>query len=689
MSRYEDNQIYSLEEILAEFGSGGAKPAQKEATPVETPAPAETPVPAEKPAPPPPPVEAPAPPPVKPPVEEAPPPKKKKAAAPPPDRVSLKDVMQDTVDAVMAEQEDGILAEPPTLKERFAALFSRRDRRLSQDTEQLWVTEPLPQPEEELEPEPDSDDALRIARRSAIRLRRSAAWSLVPTVLLTALAVVEKLGYLAAFLEMLPFLRGAVWGGLLLIATLIAMPAWRFGVQQIKKRRFSYELGALVLAVVTLASCAYDALMPGGVSPLAAPAAAVLSITLWGRFFHSRARRDAFRLVALGDVPETVVSPTEAGVCRQKGVIAGFFHLWDVPDSASSVQNYLVPLLLSVATVLAAVVCLTGEQMARFLWVWSAHLCAALPICMPLCAALPMSLLQHRLGRCGSALAGFAGAKAVAVPRRLLVTEDDLFPAGAVAFNGYKLYGEERLRMMSYAASMAEAAQSPLTPLFRQQLLAEGGFMTKVNDLHFLEEGGVIATIHGETVAMGSAYFMRSQKISLPHDLKLQTGVFLAVDGVLCAIFVIKYRPSRNAEWALRALKRNRIRPVLAVRSSNVTPGLIKRKFGVDCRCVYPTVSARLAFSDLAHQKGEKPYAALYRQGMLPLVETVIGARRLCAAVRRGTVLSIIAAALGLFLSYYLTSAGSFTALEPVYMLAFLLVWLLPTLLLSGLVKHF
>ncbi|MBO5122832.1 MAG: hypothetical protein J6B99_06685 [Oscillospiraceae bacterium] len=196
MSRYEDNQIYSLEEILAEFGSGGAKPTQKEATPVEKPAPVEK-------SAPPPPVEAPAPPPVKPPVEEAPP-KKKKAAAPPPDRVSLKDVMQDTVDAVMAEQEDGILAEPPTLKERFAALFSRRDRRLSQDTEQLWVTEPLPQPEEELEPEPDSDDALRIERRAAIRLRRSAAWSLVPTVLLTALAVAEKLGYLAVFLRCSP-----------------------------------------------------------------------------------------------------------------------------------------------------------------------------------------------------------------------------------------------------------------------------------------------------------------------------------------------------------------------------------------------------------------------------------------------------------------------------------------------------
>ena len=682
MSRYEDNQIYTLEEILAEFGSGGAKPTQNEvASPKES---APPPPPAvEKAAPPP--VAEPAPP-AEPPVVEAPP---KKAVEQPPDRVSLKDVMQDTVDAVMAEHEDGLLAEPPTLKERLAALLSRRDKRLSQDTEQLWLTEPLPQPEKPLEPEPDSDDALRIERRAAIRLRRSSAWSLVPAVLLAALAVVEKLGYLAPFFEQFTFLRGAVWGGLLLIATLIAMPAWRYGVQQIKNRRFSYELGVLLLMVVTLVSCICDVFIPGSISPLAAPAAAVLSATLWGRFFHSRARRDAFRLVALGEVPETVVSPTEAGVCRQKGVIEGFFRLWDVPDSAGTVQIYLVPLLLSVATVLSAVVCLTGDCMERFLWVWSAHLLAALPVSMPLCAALPMSLLQHRLGRCGSALAGFAGAKAIAGPRRLLVTEDDLFPAGAVAFNGYKLYGEERLRMMSYATSMADAAQSPLAPLFRQQLLAEGGFMTKVNDLHFLEEGGIVATIHGETVSMGSAYFMRRQKVSLPHDLKLQTGIFLAVDGVLCAIFVIKYRPSRNAEWALRVLRRNHIRPVLAVRSVNVTPGLIKRKFGVDCRCIYPTVSTRLAFSDLSRQKGEKPYAALYRQGMLPLVETVIGARRLCAAVRRGTVLSIIAAGLGLFLSYYLTSAGSFTALEPVYMLAFLLVWLLPTLLLSGLVKHF
>ena len=43
----------------------------------------------------------------------------------------------------------------------------------------------------------------------------------------------------------------------------------------------------------------------------------------------------------------------------------------------------------------------------------------------------------------------------------------------------------------------------------------------------------------------------------------------------------------------------------------------------------------------------------------------------------------------GLLLTYYLTSVGSYGTLSPLYMLAFLALWLLPTLLLSGLAKRF
>lgn len=300
-----------------------------------------------------------------------------------------------------------------------------------------------------------------------------------------------------------------------------------------------------------------------------------------------------------------------------------------------------------------------------------------------------MYYLSRRLSRSGCAAAGYAGAKAVSRPRRLVLTDDDLFPAGTVTLNGYKVFGEERSRAVSYAASVARAAGSGLTPLLERQLTAEGGFHLSVEWVNYCEEGGVEANIRGETVLMGSAYFMKKRKVALPRDMKLSTGVFLAVDGALTAVFAVKYQPSRNAEWALRTLKRFHIVPVLAVRSGNVTPGLIKRKFGVDAKPVYPDVSTRLALAQLAEQQGEQPCVAICREGLMPLVESVAGSRRAVKAVRTATILSYIGAAAGVALAYYLTSVGNFALLTPIAMVLYQVLWLLPTLLLAGLVKHY
>lgn len=485
-------------------------------------------------------------------------------------------------------------------------------------------------------------------------------------------------------------LRGRLPVGVMLLAAILGMDVWKYALQELKKGHVTSAFGALLLTVVVaLDGIISAAVTQDGHAPFTATAGVLLWMEQWALLLTANTRREAFQLAAVGGEPPYVASCTEAGVCKQKGRLAGFYHMTDKPDPARRWQWYLLPLLLSAATVLAAVVCLSSQSMERFLWVWSAHLTVALPLSLPLTAALPLSRLQHRLTRGGSALAGYAGAPALSRSRRLVVTENDLFPTGTVAFNGYKVYGEERIRMLSYASGMAQAAHSQLAPLFRQQLAAEGGFSAPVDDLRFCEEGGVIGTIRGETVAMGSAYFMRKQKVSLPHDVKLQTGVFLAVDGVLGAIFVIKYQPSRNVDWALRALRRASLRPVLAVRSGNVTPGLLKRKFGVDCKPIYPDVTTRLALSDVMEQRGDAPNAVIYREGLMPLAESVIGSRRLRSAVRIGLALCHLGAAVGLLLTYYLTSAASYGTLSPLYMLCFLLLWLLPTLLLSGLVKHF
>ena len=181
---------------------------------------------------------------------------------------------------------------------------------------------------------------------------------------------------------------------------------------------------------------------------------------------------------------------------------------------------------------------------------------------------------------------------------------------------------------------------------------------------------------------------MRKQKVRLPKDLKVPSGLFLAVDGQLTAIFALRYQPSRNVDWALRALRRNRVTPVLAVRGCNLTPDFLRRSFKVDAKPIYPDVQTRLTL--LEKTRAVAPaHALIYRDGLMPYAETVLGCRKLLLAVRRTGALVCLAAVAGLLLCYYLTGIGGYASLTPLRLVLFQLLWLLPSLLLAGQVKYF
>ncbi len=682
----------SLESILAEYGRGGRQPAP-EAAPTPEPKPAPEPVPVPEPMS----VPEPAPEPESVPEPEPVPVPDPVPLSDTPDRVSLKDVMSQTVDAVLEDEDDGVIDDPVPLGQWLSGLLHRftdhrgdRRRGLSQETEQLFDDpEEEPGPEEPEEPEPRMDDALREEKRRCNRLRQGLLLGAFPALLLVVAAVLQELEVLPPAWLDAAFLRCMALGGGLLLTALLCLPVWQTAVRMLRDGRVGCELCAGVTVLADLLCCVSGAVTGSTLStPYAAAGALLILSCQLGLYLTAESRRIAFHLADVNGIPPYVVSVLPAGVCKQRGVLEGFYRMTMRPDPARQWQNYVLPLLLSAAVVLSGVVCFTARPMEEFPWVLAALTGAGVQLSLPLTGTLPLYYLTRRLERSGAAAAGYAGARAVAYSGRMVLTDDDLFPAGTVTLNGYKVYGEERVRAVSYAASVARAAGSSLAPLLDRQLTAEGGYPMRVDEMRYCEEGGVEAAIRGETVLMGSAYFMKKRHVSLPRDLKLQTGLFLAVDGVLTAVFAVKYQPSRNAEWALRAMRRSHITPVLAVRSSNVTPGLIKRKFGVDAKVVYPDVSTRLALAQLAAQQGETPNVIVCREGLLPLAESVVGSRRMVRAVRTATVLGYIGSLCGVLLSYYLTSVGNFAVLTPLAMEVFLLQWLLPTLLLAGQVRQ-
>ena len=175
---------------------------------------------------------------------------------------------------------------------------------------------------------------------------------------------------------------------------------------------------------------------------------------------------------------------------------------------------------------------------------------------------------------------------------------------------------------------------------------------------------------------------MRKMDVRVPINHNLKTGIFLALDHELAAIFVVKYDAAENVDFALRMMRRSHITPVLASRDPNITPALLKRKFHKNVKVEYPGLLARVAYSETEKSRG-LPRALLLREGLLAYAETVAGSLRLCRAVRRAALLSVAGSIVGTLLAAYLVSVGSYSLLTPLALELFLLLWTLPVLLLA------
>ena len=301
---------------------------------------------------------------------------------------------------------------------------------------------------------------------------------------------------------------------------------------------------------------------------------------------------------------------------------------------------------------------------------------------LPLFWSRPWSRLTRRQQKSGCAVAGWDGAARVGKRRGMILTDTDLFPPGTIRLNGVKVYGEELGKVSAYAAAAARAAGCGLERVFEGLAVGENAPRETAQDLSFYEQGGFGCTIHGESVLLGTASFLRKQDVRLPSNINLKTGIFLAIDHQLAAVFAVKYEASENVDYALRTLRRSRITPILAVRDPNITPALLKRKFYKKIKVEYPQLTDRVALSEAEEDRG-LPRALLLREGLLPYAEAVVGSRRLRTAVRRATWLSLAGSAAGVLLTAYLVSLGKFDLLTPLSLTVFLLLWTLPVLLMS------
>lgn len=593
----------------------------------------------------------------------------------PPHPLSMEDLVGTTVDAVMEEHKEPIL--PPRRH-----LFSRRR---IEDTEALYQrTHPLPKPPKPPKPEPppaQSADRFKSASRSQ---STSLPMALLLAILPAAADMIDNAGIIIPFWSEGVVPQSMILLALLLISGLLCHHVFQRAIQVLRRKRFTSECLVALSFLISALDCLAAIFLPERVDvpPYAAVTALTLVFAQWGLRRENRGLYDTFRTAALDEDPPYLIAATGRGACKQSGSLPGFTNT-TLSDNASVYwQTAILPIVAMATLVFAGLSSFGQDRSADFLLNWSALLCAGSTLSLPLCWSLPFSRLSRHLQKTGCAVAGWKGAEAISRRKTMILGDGDLFPPGTISLNGVKVYGEELKKVSAYAAAMTKAAGCGLERLFEGMRRSEDGPVEAVDDFGFYEEGGYSGTIHGESVLLGTASFMRKMDVRLPSDIDLKTGIFLTVDRTLVAVFAVKYMASENVDFALRIMKRGHITPILASRDPNITPTLLNRKFTRKVKLEFPSLTERVALSEAELDK-DVPRALLFREGLLPYAETVAGSRRLCKAVRRATGLSLFGSVAGTILVFYLVFLSSYSLIAPLALDIFLLLWTLPVYLFS------
>lgn len=493
----------------------------------------------------------------------------------------------------------------------------------------------------------------------------------------------------------LPTARLAALAGLLALTGLLCWELLARGLAQLCCLRPGVETLAGLAWLFTLGDAlALLALHYREGLPCCAITALSVTFAFWGETLHRRADRLSAKTAAQASTPYVVTLDEEKwsgrpAYTKWSGSSVGFGSQLQTEDLAQRVWHIAAPVLLLLCLLCALMSGVHSGEAGRFLWSASACFTAACPWSALLCYALPYHKLAQRLHKIGAALAGWPGVSRCK-SAGILMTDTDLFPPGSIQVAQVRVFGGVSTeKVVAYTATLLRVFPCGLTRPFHDLLRAQGAIYREVSGVR-AHEGGLSGIIRNQEVLVGTSSFMHLMDVELPQGLSIKHAVFCAINGQLAGMFPLKYAMSSAVNPSLSALMHADVSPILATRDFNLIPALLEQKFRLPVdKMEFPPVERRLELSQPEQEHDTTPIALLCREGLSAYSDAVVGGRRLRTAARRSLIFALLGAAVGVFLTFYLTFVGAWDSLTPTSFLVFMAAWLVPELLLANWVDQY
>lgn len=317
------------------------------------------------------------------------------------------------------------------------------------------------------------------------------------------------------------------------------------------------------------------------------------------RFVASREQKYTVRIfddynTSLKLAGSSVVSQPAIAYQQKAGFLKRFLQISYEPDPAETASQMLAPVGLVASLLLCVVALVITKDASLAITALAASCCVCVAVTNMLAVNLPVSRLSHRLRRAGAMVSGYEAIKRMSAVNAVLVDSADLFPRGTVVLNGVKPFAEEGLEeAVLRAGALMQALGGPLCGVFEQVLSEHEGELPEVEKGRFEAGNGVVGTVDGSEILIGSRALLTSHGIEAPDqalESRYATGsrqvLYVAADGVLCAMFILTYNADRKKKAEIAELELNGVSLLVRSSDANLTPQFIGRLFGIDASAV-------------------------------------------------------------------------------------------------------
>ena len=380
------------------------------------------------------------------------------------------------------------------------------------------------------------------------------------------------------------------------------------------------------------------------------------------------------------------------GFCVTEGQPEDFMDSYQrVSDPQKALDRFTLAALIASLLVAAAAFAKGGLEAG--LHTWSAAILAACPATLLISQTRPAWTLQRRLYRFGSVICGWPGVKAAAGKAIVPITDENLLPGGSVKINGVKFYSTRNPdTIIGYATAVMMESGSCLAPLFEHMHKSRRSQSFAVDEFKRYGDEGYGAIICGESVLVGTQEFLRRMGVEMPAGTRVNQAVYISIDGEFSGVFALAFGKLKGVSAGLAALcSQRRLTTVLSGSNFLLDESFIRSRYGIDTRrIVIPTAEERERLAAWQPDtEGSIPCALTTQEGLAGAAFAITGARSLRIASIAGAAVHILGGVVGLAAVLLLTVAGRTDLLTPANLLLLELIWAVPGLMFSEWTRNF